>query len=493
MNVHSPQDRKVIIEELEDRIANSTGLARANALMDLGHALRAKTDLSGAQPAFGAARDIFTTMDNAKPALAFCDYNIVDVLLTQGNLIGALEALGTTLESDYAYHELGPLMLLRAAANRMLGALEEASDDVASAQDWFEDTDDIDGQTACLFALAQIELERDARQEALDLIREARRNWAKAGDTLRVSHCDFSEAEISMELGKLRKAKAALNSARIIAEASGLTRELGHCDNLRSKISRAEGRREQAIKFLKKAINRFDACESPIDSGICHDDIGFIFHELGEYEEAVRHHERAQAIFRGSLDEDKAAISALYLGQALTHLERYDEAVEALERAMERFKENLDLPRSINCAMSLAPALVAVGRTEEGKEELNWVQGALSEVDGSELSLWAQMAEAQILALEGDWEGARLAVEDLIIKGPESKPTILIGEAYELMAKAHEQLYGLDCALTDLAFVIKWYEDAGLETRAEACRKSRDAMITNAEGKESGASTTNAS
>lgn len=492
MNVHSPQDRKVIIEELEDRIANSTGLARANALMELGHALRAKTDLSGALAAYGAARDIFTTMENAKPALAFCDYNIADVLLTQGNLIGAIEALGTTLESDYAYHELGPLMLLRAAANRMLGALEEASEDVASAQDWFEDTEDIDGRTACLFALAEIELERDGRLEALDLIREARRNWAKAGDTLRVSHCDFSEAEISMELGKLRKAKMSLNSARIIAEASGLTRELGHCDDLRSKISRAEGRREQAIKFLRKAINRFDACESPIDSGICHDDIGFILHELGEYEEAVRHHERAQAIFRDSLDEDKAAISALNLGQVLTHLERNDEAVEALERANERFQENLDLPRSINCVVSIAPALVAVGRTEEGKEELEWAQGALSEFDESELSLWAQMAEAQILAMQGDWEGCRLAVEDLIIMAPESKPTILIGEAYELMAKAHGQLYGLDNALTDLAFVIKWYEDAGLDTRAETCRKSRDDMIEEAR-KESGRSTTSAS
>jgi tetratricopeptide (TPR) repeat protein len=364
-----------------------------------------------------------------------------------GAAVGALEA-GARKDRRLSI-PLGQLLARQAAFNTELSQFERA-DELLERSLALLNEHGTGGETAfALSCLGSLCRNRGEYERARVLMQESLTLYLENEDRLGAANALSDLGTVAYRLGHYSEFKKSTESSLEIRRELNDQQGIARCLKDLGRITYRLGDYEEAWRLFNESLRLCEAIGDRWGVAACSNNLGNVAERRGDLTTARDLYEQSVAIKRGIGHRMSMATSLYNLGKIARRRQEFERSVELYQEALAIIREIGDQWSLSNAICGLAEVQVEMGHYDQARGNFRQSLAIAREI-GSEVLVEAALVEtSNLIALEGDPEGA-VEVLAMIVER-RSKEQEIQDRAEQLLADLRSQLsaqaYAAACAL----------------------------------------------
>jgi predicted ATPase len=364
-----------------------------------------------------------------------------------GAAVGALEA-GASKDRRLSI-PLGQLLARQAAFNTELSQFERA-DELLERSLALLNEHGTGGETAfALSCLGSLCRNRGEYERARVLMQESLTLYLENEDRLGAANALSDLGTVAYRLGHYSEFKKSTESSLEIRRELNDQQGIARCLKDLGRITYRLGDYEEAWRLFNESLRLCEAIGDRWGVAACSNNLGNVAERRGDLTTARDLYEQSVAIKRGIGHRMSMATSLYNLGKIARRRQEFERSVELYQEALAIIREIGDQWSLSNAICGLAEVQVEMGHYDQARGNFRQSLAIAREI-GSEVLVEAALVEtSNLIALEGDPEGA-VEVLAMIVER-RSKEQEIQDRAEQLLADLRSQLsaqaYAAACAL----------------------------------------------
>ncbi|KZT56065.1 TPR-like protein [Calocera cornea HHB12733] len=224
------------------------------------------------------------------------------------------------------------------------------------------------GTAECTYRLGEILRMQNRREEAAQMLGEAKTAFRAMGDWLGAAQCTESLGNVLLMQNRYEDAAQMLGEAKTAFTAVGDRLGAAQCTRSLGDVLQMQDRYEDAAQMLREAKTAFTAIGSRLGAAQCIHSLGNVLRMQNRYEDAAQMLGEAEVTFTAIGDRLGMAQCTRSLGAVLLSQNRYEEAAGALAEAKTAFTAIGDRLGVTHCTRSLGNVLYMQAQYENAAE-----------------------------------------------------------------------------------------------------------------------------